>query len=79
MLVELEAVSETGLGVLLNQVILFLLRGQGTPGQLWKCTVEGWTGRGTGLVPDVPQCRCKGPETMSSSSERYPERWSCCA
>jgi len=34
MLVELEAISETGLGVLFNQVILFLLRHQEAPGQL---------------------------------------------
>lgn len=54
MLVELEAFFETGPGVLLNQVILFLLCHQGAPGQLWKCTIEGWTGRGSFFVPNMP-------------------------
>jgi len=36
MLVELETLFETGLGVLLDQVILFLLRQQKAPGQLCK-------------------------------------------
>ena len=34
MLIELETRFETGLGVLINQVILFLLRQQKAPGQL---------------------------------------------
>ena len=39
-LVELEAVFEAGLCVLLNQIVLFLLGHQRTPGQLWKRIVE---------------------------------------
>jgi len=34
MLVELEALFETGLGELINQIILFRLRQQKAPGQL---------------------------------------------
>lgn len=41
MLVELETLFETGFGVLLDQVILFLLRQQKAPEQLWKPRLSG--------------------------------------
>lgn len=37
MLVELETIFETGLGVSIDQVILFILRHQWAPMQLQKC------------------------------------------
>lgn len=46
MLVELETLFETGLGVLLYQVILFLLRQQKAPEQLWKSRLSNVEGMG---------------------------------
>lgn len=43
MLVELETLFETGLDVLIDQVILFLLRQQRAPEQLWKLQLTAWT------------------------------------
>lgn len=47
MLVELEARFEARPGVLVNQVILFLLRQQRAPEQLWTPKLSIWTGQGS--------------------------------
>lgn len=46
MLIELEAHSEARRGVLVNQIILFFLRQQRAPGQLWTSKLSTWTGGG---------------------------------
>ena len=50
-LVELETVFETGLGELVDQVILFFLRQQKAPRQLRKPQLRAWTGGGIGHDP----------------------------